>query len=72
MHYYHCVDTSSGGLLDPEGIIHVVVSAAALMLFIYLLLKCTFPKLTQVNLPQVKVTLTYIGYLVWAYLFTWF
>ena len=25
-YYYHCVDTSAGGLLDPEGIIHSVVS----------------------------------------------
>jgi len=34
MHYYHFVNTSSGGLIGPEDIIHAVVSSAALTLFI--------------------------------------
>ena len=33
-YYYHWVDTSAGGLLVPEGIIHTVVSASALTWFI--------------------------------------
>jgi hypothetical protein len=33
-YYYHWVDTSAGGLLVSEGIIHLVVSASALTWFI--------------------------------------
>jgi hypothetical protein len=32
-YYYHWVDTSAGGLLVPEGIIRIVVSASALTWF---------------------------------------
>jgi hypothetical protein len=33
-YYYHCVDTTAGTLLVPEGIIHPVVSVSALTWFI--------------------------------------
>jgi len=42
LYYYHWVDTSAGGLLVPEGIIHRVVSVSAKSWLIRLL-KFTVP-----------------------------
>jgi hypothetical protein len=55
--YFHCVDTSAGALLVPDGIICPVVSASTLTWFIkYILSKFTVLK-SYVIIIKAKVRL---------------
>ena len=68
-YYYHRVDTSAGGLLDPECIICPVVSASALSWFITYVyfwnlhfLNNVIINQTKILLPHAHVTLADFGY----------
>jgi len=65
-YYYHWVDTSAGGLLVPEGIIHPIVGVSALTWLIkymetYSLIHVII-NTTKVLLFQPYVTLADFGY----------
>ena len=77
LYYYHWVDTSAGGQLVPEGIIHQVVSVLTLTWFIrffyywnFQFLKILIIIKTEVLLPLAWVTLANFGYSVYALWFS--
>jgi hypothetical protein len=56
-HYYHWVDTSAGGLLVPEAIIHPVANASALTWFIRYIYYWNLQFLNNVIINKTKVLL---------------
>jgi hypothetical protein len=56
-YYYHWVDTSAGELLVPDGIIHPVVSVAALAWFIRHMYYSNLQSLRNVIINKTKVPL---------------